>query len=58
MANQQPVDQNRAIRDGSGLATDGAGGLATDGAGDAYEINMAERDQAGGHRSIFATGRR
>jgi len=34
MANQQPVDQNRAIRDGSGLATDGAG--------DAYEINMAE----------------
>ena len=50
MANQQPVDQNRAIRDGSGLATDGAG--------DAYEINMAERDQAGGHRSIFATGRR
>ena len=50
MANKQPANNSRAISAGSGQATGSAG--------DTQEINVAARDQARGHQSIFATRRR
>jgi hypothetical protein len=50
MAKKSARHQCRAISAGSGQATGGAG--------DTQEIDVAARDQAGGHQSIFATGGR